>query len=196
MKKYLFYNSEGRITNWMSVPDTISATELMQEGDVGFISCSEYFDVDDRELFYVQEGELVEKPIRPDTFYQFSYTTKQWFDPRDLERAKADKWSGIKKERDKKYNEPFLFNGNLFQPDVQTIMAKVQVAQLDLVGFSQEWLTVDNSSVTLSGSDMVSMGMALDTQHSQIFAQSQQIRALIEAAITNEQVDAITWNSI
>jgi hypothetical protein len=194
--KYLYYDKTGKITNRVEIPETLDPAEFLGAEDEGFVEFEGQFFLGVEDRCYITEGFVTEIPERPAPFMEFNYNKKVWIDPRSLEKAKIDKWVSVKKERDKKYREPFLFNGSLFQPDIQTIMAKAQVAQLDLASFSQSWVTADNHVVTLNGDDMIGMGLAIDARNSDVFVKSQQLRALIETAITNEQVDAITWDSV
>lgn len=195
MGTFCYYKSSGEISDVRDFPEIIHPEEMMGDGEVGYLTCDIGLQNTHKD-YCVVNGLITKKPDKPLDFMEFDYSKQSWFDPRSLEKAKIDKWVSVKKERDKKYRDPFLFNGSFFQPDIQTIMAKAQVAQLDLANFSQSWVTADNHTVTLNGDDMIGMGLALDARNSDIFAKSQQLRALIEAAITNEQVDAVTWSSV
>lgn len=190
----IFKKDTGEIVNLMSFSDE-SMLILNVGVDEDSVAIPHSIDINSHYVDTLTYT-VVSKSQKPKDGFYFDYAVKDWVDGRSLSDAKAKKWVEIKKKREDMYLESFVFNGHTFQPNVPVITSNAQVAQLDLEGFSKSWLTVDNTAVILGGSDMINMALAVDTQHSEIFTKSQQLRLLIDACTTNEEVDAVTWDSL
>jgi len=119
-------------------------------------------------------------------------------DLRTLEQVKADQWETVKAARDAALNGTFNWNGMVFDADEvsqQRIQGAVQLATLAASDptFTIGWTLHDNTTSTLSGTDLINVGKALGTFVQTIFAKGVSLRAQINAATTAADVKAISW---
>lgn len=146
---------------------------------------------------YVDGGFLVAFPPRP-AHHTWDWAGKCWVV--NLPEAQASKWEEIKRARDGAEFGGFTHDGRAYDSDlasVQRISGAVSMAMIAAGAgepFSKDWTLADNSVVTLSGEEMISVGMALGSHVSDVHATARTLRAQIEAASTLEQVNAIAWN--
>lgn len=116
-----------------------------------------------------------------------------------LAAAKTRRWAFIKAARDQKEYGGFVWDGSTFDSDLQAqtrIQGGVQLANMAAASnqpFGIDWTLADNSVRTLSGADMVAVGLAL-AQHVQTLHEvGRGLREQIDAATTVEQVNAVQW---
>jgi hypothetical protein len=151
----------------------------------------------DMERFYhdFYSNSPVAMSARPSQYHTFNYATKQWEDPRPLNVQKEDKWSEIKALREQSEHEGFTWDSSVFDSDAVSqgrINGAVTLALLS-PSFTIGWTLKDNSTRTLSQTEMLQVGAALGTHVATQFAKGQQLRSLIEAATTKEGVEAVVW---
>jgi hypothetical protein len=80
MSFYIPYKNTGEIVFITNLE--LNAQDLIAYDAVGYlISESEI----NTSLYYVANNQLVLKPIKPQSYYQFNYQTKTWYDPRSYE---------------------------------------------------------------------------------------------------------------
>lgn len=134
----------------------------------------------------------------PNEYYSYNWSKGVWEDARTLTQAKQYCWNKIKASRSVAEVSPFTFHNILYDANVPNISGASQmalIAQGMSQPFSIEWTTRNNSVVTLNGSEMISLGTTLGFRNSQVYDTARMLRVEIEAATTNQQVDAITWPS-
>lgn len=118
---------------------------------------------------------------------------------RTLDEAKQLKWAEIKRGRDAVEYGGFDWDGSHFDSDetsrsrIQGAVQLARIAQSFGQLYSIDWTLSDNSERTLSGDDMVSVGVALGTHVGAAFETARVLRAQIDAATTTEEVDAVAW---
>jgi hypothetical protein len=121
--------------------------------------------------------------------------TNQLVDVRTMYDFKREKWNEIKRARVDAETGGFECNGHMYDSDAvsqQRISGAVQLALMGS-GFSIDWTTADNSVVTLDQVGMLSVGVALGAHVQTVFAKGQALRAAIESATTQAEVEAVTW---
>ena len=148
--------------------------------DIEYISSTDYFD--SATSTFVSIGES------PSQHHTFDYTTKQWIDPRSLDEIKAQKWAEIKSQRDQLEFGGFAFEGNVYDSD-QVSQGRIMGAAL--AGVDQVWTTVANSTVTLTGTELLEMYQALQAHIASVHERGRVAREAINAAETKEEVEAI-----
>lgn len=132
----------------------------------------------------------------------WSNTSFSWVDSRSLSDAKTDTWNTIRNARDANLAAGFMWNGYKFDSDdisIQRIMGAVQLATLAMSQsqpFSIVWTLFDNSTLSMSGIDLISMYVALGTFTQACFTAGVAFRTQIDAATSNSQLDSITWSTI
>lgn len=152
---------------------------------------------DDR--YYISNYRPVEIPPQPSPAHVFDYATKTWIDPRTIADLRAEAWARIKSARDAAERGGMTFDGSTFDTDVlsqQRIAGAVQMAQLALAAgtpWSIEWTLLDNTVRSLDANQMIGVGVALATHINAQHVKARGLRALIDAATTLEQLEAIQW---
>jgi hypothetical protein len=120
---------------------------------------------------------------------------------RTLAQVKADKTEQINSIRDTLEQSGFPYLSTQFDSNpvsVQRIAISVQAAQAALAAgatLTIDWTDKFNNVVSLSALEMVSMPVALATYANGLHQQAKTVKALIEAATTIEEVEALTWES-
>lgn len=118
----------------------------------------------------------------------------------DLAKAKAIKWAGVVAKRKALRAQGFAVSGYpaRFQSDDEEGLINLIAATLAAViaivtaqPFSVNWTLANNSTVTLSKTQMVTVFIAGVSAFMAIQTRSRELRALIEAANTVDAVDAI-----
>lgn len=113
--------------------------------------------------------------------------------------SKELKWAQIKQARAKEEYAGFTWNSTIFDSDVisqNRITGAVMLAQMAIAGgqpYSIEWTLKDNTVRTLTAQDMLAVGTALGAHVQTQFSKGQALRAQIEAATTQAEVEAISW---
>jgi hypothetical protein len=116
-----------------------------------------------------------------------------------LDAVKVRAWAVIKDKRDNALNSTFIWNDMVFDADgdsQQRIQGAVQLATIAAAAgqeFSIAWTLHDNTTSTLSGADMVNVGLALGQFVQANFAHGVTLRAAINGATTVEEVQAVSW---
>lgn len=119
-----------------------------------------------------------------------------WVDARALPQAKADAWSRIKAERERRLAGTFTHAGHTYDIDpVNLSGASIDAREALIAGepWSQLWVLADNTVATLTAAEMIAVGRACKAEVSNLWATSQYLRGLIEAATTSAAIEAITW---
>lgn len=146
------------------------------------------------------DGEIHhELPPQPSQHHVWDWQTKAWADPRTLADLQAAKWAEIKAARDAAERMPLVTPIGTFDADpkgrtnltdtillLQSLAAIGQPANIDFT-------LADNTVVTLSLAQMVQVGIALGLQVQGAYNTGRQLRGLIEAATTAQQLEAIVW---
>lgn len=147
---------------------------------------------------YVHDGALVKFPYKPSSKHVFNFSSKQWEDPRTLDDFKAEKWGQAKAHRDAAEFGLFEWAGHSFDGDEaaqRRINLAVMGAQAALIAgdtaWSVDWTLADNTSLTLSASDMIGVANALGANIAQAHALARVKRQQIEAAQTVAELDAL-----
>lgn len=147
---------------------------------------------------YMEGTTYVPLPPSPSAAFQFNWSTKQWEDPRTLADLKAAKWEQVKAQRDAAEFGLFEWAGHSFDGDEaaqRRITLAVMGAQAALIAgntvWSVDWTLADNTSLTLSASDMMGVANALGANIAQAHAAARAKRQQIQQAATKEELDAI-----
>lgn len=142
--------------------------------------------------------------VRPSPIHTLSLSNGvlQWVDARALADVKVTAWGAIKAERERRLAGTFTHAGNTYDIDPVNIAgASIDAREAVLagealplgIGWSQMWVLPNNTTVTLTANQMISVGRACKTAVSNLWATSQYLRGQIDAATTIPQVEAITW---
>ena len=145
----------------------------------------------------LKNGVLADVGPNPGIAYYWDVNTEKWL--LDLPKAKAIKLAEIKDTRDSKEFGGFEWDGSLFDSDVvsQTrIQGAVQLALLAIQNnqpFSIDWTLKDNSVRTLTGEQIIQVGIALAQYITHLHEISRGLKVQVNNATTLQQVESITW---
>lgn len=192
MKTIVFYENDGRITRVRSGDDQSINAEVEIAQDKQFLLVDEACD-----LFscYVDGGQVHKKPDQPNEYFEFDYTSKQWVF--SLDHARALKWDEVKAARTADEFGQFAWGGYVFQCDEvsqRRIQGAVQLASIN-PDFYIDWTLADNSVVNLGAQNMIDVGVTLAAHVNRCHEQSRALRALIEAALNQDDLDLINYQS-
>lgn len=122
----------------------------------------------------------------------------EWEDVRPFDQQKSYKWERAKSERNNQEFGPFAWSGYTFdgdEPAQRRINLATMGAQAALIAgdaaWSVDWTLADNTSLTLSASDMIGVANALGANIAQAHATARAKRQQIEQATTNGELDLI-----
>ncbi len=118
---------------------------------------------------------------------------------RTLDEIKADKRQQINSKRDTLEQSGFPYMNQMIDSNavsVQRITVAVQAAQAAIAAgqtFSIDWKCQDNSVLTLDAAAMIGMPVALAMNADQIHQTAREKKALIDAAVSAAEVEAVEW---
>jgi len=141
----------------------------------------------------IEAGTVVFPEPAPSETHYFDYEAKQW--AADLADLQAAKWEEVKAARSAEERSSFTWGGFTFQCDQDSqmrIQAAVQAAMLD-DSISLVWTLADNGRHTFAASEMKQIGQALSSHVSQCHERGRILRDQIDAATTEEDLEAIVW---
>lgn len=138
------------------------------------------------------------KQNKPHHHATWSNHLMQWIDLRSIDELKGSKWALAKVERNAGEFGLFEWAGHSFDGDEaaqRRINLAVMGAQAALIAgnssWSIDWTLADNTSLTLSASDMIGVANALGANIAQAHAVARAKRQQIEQAATREELDAL-----
>lgn len=140
---------------------------------------------DIKERYLAHEGEGLD----------WDATTGQWEDTRTLQDFKDAQWTLIKLARTNAEYAGFTWDGSTFDSDAisqNRITGAVTLAMMS-PAFVIDWVLADNTTRLLDQSGMAQVGAALGTHVATQFAKGVMLRAAIEAATTQAEVEAVVW---
>lgn len=124
-----------------------------------------------------------------------------WVDGRSLDDLRADRWEAIKRDRQAALDAGFVWDGSRFDsdPEARTNISDGVLLAQTLMGMGlpadREWTLADNSTRSLSGEDVVSVGIAMGMHIDAAHTRARLLRAQLfaEATDTPEKIEAISW---
>lgn len=107
----------------------------------------------------------------------------------DVELLKEAKWVEIKLQREQLEFGGFEYAGNIYDSD-QVSQGRIMGAAL--AGVDQVWTTADNSTVSLTGAELLELYQALQAHIASVHERSRTARLAVEEATTKEEVESIS----
>jgi hypothetical protein len=179
-------HEQGRITAIQKGP--VSAMEPPNNEYVEYSGDEEIsFD------WYIADGQPIKKPAQPSPSHLFNYATGAW--EYDLSVAKNAKWDQVKSLRQAQEFSGFEWSGYALQCDQASqmrIQSAVQAAIID-DSLSMVWTLADNTTQTFTASELKQIGQALSNHVKECHDRGRILRAQIDAATTQEELEAIVW---
>ncbi|OYV37526.1 MAG: hypothetical protein B7Z80_12575 [Rhodospirillales bacterium 20-64-7] len=147
---------------------------------------------------YWNGTQVVASPASPGSAYTWDWPTKAW--ALNLTVGQAAAWARIKAARDAAISAGVTYNGNVYDSDATAQMrvtGAAQMAQLAIAAgnmtYSITWTLANNSAVTLTAQEVITMAQAVGLNYQTLFAKGQTLRAQIMAATTQAELDAVVW---
>lgn len=195
MKFAIYTPATGQIQKLIDCPDATVAAINAGAGEGWLAVTGDVFD----NTHYIEAGHAVSMGAQPTLHHVFDFGVKQWIDPRSLAELKAQQWELVKRDRQASEFGGFTWDGSSFDSDLISQSRIQGAAQLATISASQgapfsiDWTLADNSVRTLTGMDMVSVGIAMGTHIATQHAIGRALREQIEAATTFADVVMVTW---
>lgn len=192
MPQYLIsYDDEGKILNCQgayldSLIDEQNKSEFNTIiSETSASNADSYIDVSLKEI--------KSKGVQPDYGYIFDYLSGTWVF--DIDLGKEGKWLEIKEQRNAQEFGSFEWQGTQVQCDElsqRRLQGAVQLAAIN-PSIVIDWTLEDNSVVTLTAEQVISMGSALGSHVTDTHERGRIARQLINDATTEAQLDLINW---
>jgi hypothetical protein len=180
----VIHDGEGKILGQQA-----NATELALQGKK-YVKHTINGRLDD---YYVASGEVREKGAQPSEGHVFNYATGAW--TLDIALARSKKWVAVKAARQAQERGSFDWNAHSFQCNEisqMRIQAAVQAAIID-DAISMVWTLSDNTTQTFNATELRQIGKALSDHVKECHDRGRMLRAQIDAATTQEELEAIVW---
>lgn len=159
--------------------------ELNTPSTADFVDDIEYSEKTD----YWNGSEFISIGNPPTPNHTFDYVIKEWVDLRTLDQIKAQKWAEIKSQRDQLEFGGFEFEGDIYDSDR---VSQGRILGAASAGLSQVWTLADNSTRSLSASQLQQLYAALQTHTALVHERGRIAREAIMSATTKEDVEAVT----
>jgi hypothetical protein len=133
--------------------------------------------------------------IAPSPTCVWNFSSLSWEETISIEDRRLAKWTEIKTARSQAEYAGFTWDGSVFDSDArsqQRITGAVTLAQMDDT-FSIGWTLKNNTVRQLNASEMMVVGTTLGVYVAAQFAHAQDLRVQLEAAVTMQGVDLISW---
>lgn len=143
--------------------------------------------------------QLAAKAARPEYECEWSNTTMEWVDLRDLTAAKADRRTLIRAAREADELGGFVWSASTIASDaasqrrILSAMACAIVAQRDATTIAIDWPLADGSYRAMDEDDLVALGQALFAHIADMMAAERVALDDIAAATTAAEVEAVVW---
>jgi hypothetical protein len=133
-------------------------------------------------------------PEIPGNNYEFNYTIKEWV--LNLEGYKQSAIKTINDTKDLVLATGIEYSNKQIdlRPTSLTILyATIEVARASGNEFSVDWITTDNSILTLSRADLLSLAFIIQEFTNEQAIKCRSLKDDIIAAATKEEVDEVIW---
>lgn len=191
MKTAVMYNSDGMITGVRSGSlrgvlidaEASGQNYLLTEADVDI----------DRFYVNIETSDIVEYPEKPSAAHVFNFASRVW--ELDLTEARSIAWDRIKRDRSAEEFGTFVWNDHTFDCDEvsqRRIQGAVQLAAFD-TNTVMDWTLADNTTQTFIASELNQIGQALSNHVKHCHDRGRILRQQIQAATTEEELEAIAW---
>jgi hypothetical protein len=130
----------------------------------------------------------------PGENYEFNYMIKGW--ELNLEGYKQAAINTVNKARDSTLATGIEYSGksiDLKPASLTVLYATIEVARASDNEFSVDWIAADNSILTLSRADLLSLSFIIQEFTSEQVIKCRTLKDAIIAATTKEEVDAVVW---
>lgn len=200
MSYVAYLPATGEICMWGGgdLPDSLPQDWVALEGE----GSAQTHYVDAGALVAYTPEQAAAKALAPDFPAAWSNETFAWVDQRTFAQAQADKWAEIKAARDAEINGGVVWDGSRFDSDetsrgfITSAFVLAGNPTIAAAAFPKLWKLSDNTTRMLSATDVVDVGMALNTLVQGCMNQGDALLTQINAAQTLAQIDVISWSAV
>jgi len=191
MTTAVMYDETGLITCIRTGSASAVQIDAEESGD-SYLLTEESVDLD---AFYVNvsTNQIARYPEKPAEAYVFDFSSQAW--ALDMDKAKSLSWERIKRSRGQQEFGQFQWGGYTFdcnEVSQRRIQGAVQLAALE-TGIVMDWTLADNTSHTFNATELQQIGQALGAHVNACHVKARGLRAAIDAATTETELDAINW---
>ena len=183
-------SDNGRVLSVGTCPDnTLEEAFTHMTGSV-IIGCPGHLTNE----YYYDNGVFTQMPPTPGPDYYFDFDSKSYI--LDLTAYKTNAIEQINAIKISKLQEGVLFNGHYIAIDPESVAdlnAAINAANNDSYSFSIDWITNDNSVLSISKSDLPSLSSVVWSKLTTIVNTCRALKDAILAATTKEEVDLVQW---
>lgn len=135
-----------------------------------------------------------------DQTWVWDTTVKRWVSTPTLLFLQGLKWTAMQAVRDTLEAGNFTFNSQVYQINRVNITgaavdASFAISDGENTSWSQDWILADNTTTTLTATQMIALARAVKAYVDGLYTTSQALRTSIEATTEASQLDTITWPS-
>jgi hypothetical protein len=159
---------------------------------------ADWDDVKTLASWYVDGGWL-ERPDTVPSSWIYDAEAQQWVDPLTVQDYRNIRWTAVKQARDTAINAPLPTPYGSFDADprsqknITDAIALLQALEASGTPQTIDFTLSDNSVAVLTTVQMVQVGLLLGARTQEAYATARQLRTDIEAAGTQEEVEAVVW---
>lgn len=142
-----------------------------------------------------KEGIFIPLSISDESLAELNVTVTHEEEP--LEVIKQRKISELKYQRDKAEVEPIEYKGYLYDYDEKArdrINAAIIALELQGANADIAWTTADNQDVSVTAADLRAIVAAVAVRSNALHIAYRKAKARVEAAVTADEVKAVTMN--
>lgn len=145
------------------------------------------------------DGAWLERPDGVPSSWIYDIEARQWADPLTVQDYRNIRWTVTKQARDTAISAPLSTPYGSFDADARSqknitdAIALLQALEASGTPQTIDFTLADNSVAVLTTAQMVEVGLLLGARTQEAYATARQLRADIEAASTQEEVEAVVW---
>lgn len=151
----VFLESSGKVSS--TILGSAEMLNLNTKDDAVYVDLSEDQRVQTSDYWDEKDKKIVSIGNAPSTYQTFNYVNKQWEDNRDLKALQEIFLTKLKVEYQNKELGGFEFMGKV----IQSNLISQQRIQSIIVEESIDWITADNSTLTLTSDQFGQMKISL-----------------------------------
>ena len=182
----VYEKSNGKVLHCMSIPMEFynNAAAHQDYIEVDYFTFEKASRVDG----YVDKGEWYAAEGKPSENHIYDYDLKDWIDLRTLDEIKTQKWAEIKSQRDQLEFDGFEFEGNIYDSDQ---VSQDRIMGAAVAGIDQTWTLADNTTVSLTASQLQQLYVALQAHVSSVHDRGRIAREAINTTTFKEEVEEV-----
>ena len=195
---YIFLDSDGNPKHGVEAfTEGFYENGKVYNGDTCILYKGNVSQEDLLNFHYYEDGEFKPRPACPGRYFRWDKTLREWLNSKTVEDSRVEKLAAIKLKLKIELNAPLDTEFGTFDCAAKDRANIAEaVAYLQNSNGAQTTVTFtlkDNSTVVLSLGDLLSVSLLAGERTQKLMNNSQRCRALIDAATTIAEVEAVVW---